>query len=305
MRPYEQVGTQRQPGTGRGHPQRKPRGGMSDTQQAGGGALRAPSWLLLEGAPCLAGAGDPLKAWEVGTLASRAASGCPPPPSSQGSPADPCCSPSACKSTTQTGHRLVIHLAEQSQVTQGTLRGQPEPPLFIKWQRKGTEPQNSYSRLPACQQLCSDPRGRARTPKHNTVIVLSLGKGGVAVYGPTRESHNRPGLPSCNYVTEACAEHVPPTWPRGREKHGSSGASAPRPPGDRGAEDAVGSSTETPRSKPRLRYCPPVSKGQGRRGRSCTEQHEEAKQAPARHLPATQGEVGGDSASLRTAGNTR
>lgn len=196
---------------------------MSNTQQAGGGAQRAPSRLLLEGAPCLAGAGDPPKAWEMGTLASRAASGCPPPPSSQGSPADPCCSPSACKSTTQTGHRLVIHLAEQSQVTQGTLRGQPEPPLFIKWQRKGTEPQNSYSRLPACQQLCSDPRGRARTPKHNTVIVLSLGKGGVAAHGPTRECHDRPGLPSCNYVTEACAEHAPPTWLRGREKHGSSG----------------------------------------------------------------------------------
>lgn len=51
---------------------------MSDIQQAGGWALRAASRLLLEGAPCLARASDPLKAQEVEALPSRVASGCLP-----------------------------------------------------------------------------------------------------------------------------------------------------------------------------------------------------------------------------------
>lgn len=37
------------------------------------------------------------------------------------------------------------------------------------------------------------------------------------MYSPTRECHDRPGLPSYNYVIKACAEHALPTCLRGSE----------------------------------------------------------------------------------------
>lgn len=97
---------------------------MSNAQQAGDWALTAPSQLLLEGAPCLAGASDPPKAQEVGALPSRAASGCPPPPpGSQGVPCRPvllslCLQEHHTNQPDPEGRRLVVYLAEQSQVTQ-------------------------------------------------------------------------------------------------------------------------------------------------------------------------------------------
>lgn len=77
------------------------------------------------------------------------------------------------------------------------------------------------------------------------------------MYSPTRECHDRPGLPSYKYVTKACAEHALPTCVRGCESTKAQGPTCFSCQGlslgaaeDWGNEDGVRKATETLHSKP-------------------------------------------------------